>query len=162
VTFRTITGSDWAHAIRAARIRTAGRYDRLKTQLFHNAKTPAGNQPAGEGRKTRTMSINNETASAVNPTITEGDVIAFLKAQHAALNLPAWASLSLRDSGFAAISGVSDCDAFVWVDGYGDDIAKAYAKFTAKLPPSGPALIAAKRAEAAKLALEADQMEAAL
>lgn len=89
----------------------------------------------------------------------------FIAAKRTELNLPEWAQLSVSSAcigGTWAIYGHGTFDgAFSWINGDGATIAEAHAAFLSKIPPTGPALVALKREQAAKLLAEADKMEGA-
>lgn len=95
----------------------------------------------------------------------EKQVGEFIAAKRTELNLPQWAQISHSASSTRGTWGIYGHSTFAgdyqWVTGDGATIAEAHAAFLSKIPPTGPALVALKRAEAAKLLAEADEMEGA-
>lgn len=94
--------------------------------------------------------------------ITETDVAHFLSTRANAIKLPEWASLSVTSPGYGGgvtYSVYGHAEGFAWVIGSGKSVAEALAQFTKQIPPTGAALAAKKREEAAKLLAEADTID---
>lgn len=103
----------------------------------------------------------------LNADITEADVIAWIAAQRRAHDLPSWASIVVASplvlfighegAALFSVGGIPPTGSSIYASG--DTIASAVAKFKAALPPTGSALAAQKREEAAKLLAEAKAIE---